>query len=138
MSHLVVVVPILVFFLVAQFFVMKSLYPQELLGDYFIFLSASLCLFLNGLIYYDSYHRLLIFEDYIVLNSPFSFKTEKIFMSDIKEVFNPSGQGSFGTVIVQLNTKKKRTCFFIDNPHEVKYLIEELKNLKSEVEVEAA
>jgi hypothetical protein len=43
-----------------------------------------------------------------------------------------------GTIIIEMVNKKKRKCFLIDNPHEVKLLIEKLKEYQSDKLKQAA
>ncbi len=108
---------------------MKSLFPEQSLGDYFIFLGSSLSCLITGFTIYDSYHRLIIFKNSIIIKSPFKTKAIKFAILDIAEVFNLTGPTSFGTVTFALKNKKKYTCFFIDNPEEVKQIVESLIKL---------
>ncbi len=126
MNHLLRVTPILVFFMGIQYLIMKNVFPQESLGNYFVFLALSLSCLICGFTVYDSYHRLLLFKDFVIIRSPYSFSAYKLDIRDLKNIHNLSGDNNFGTVVFVLKDERKFSCYFVDYPEEVKIFIQNL------------
>ena len=132
LTHLTRVLPLIVGIFALQCYLVSQMNPEASVGNYAIFMAMSLGILIASLVYYDTKHLVLIFEDRLFIQNPL-FNSQRVLMLDeISEVLTTDQEVNFASMIFKLKDGDKIYLYFVDYPQHVKKLIEELKTPREE------
>jgi hypothetical protein len=92
----------------------------------------------TGLFIYDKYHHVLLYSDHILVYFEPLNTAKRINYSDIEDIVIPENECEFSSIMLKLKNKDNVTFHFVDFPHEVKQVINDIKNNNTEIEDLAA
>ncbi|MBL7664034.1 MAG: hypothetical protein JNM93_02785 [Bacteriovoracaceae bacterium] len=123
LQHLVQVFPFIFIVFLVQVYLIKQFY-QELgtSGEMIVILGLGLVSMLSMFIIYDSFYKITLYQSHLHLKFLF-FVDQKIPYGQITGIELQEEEASFTNITLHLNKRKKRMCYFVDDPKEFKALI---------------
>lgn len=111
------------------------------IGDFALYMGASLILLVTGLFIHDKYHHVLLYKDHILVYFAPLNTHKKIMYQDIAEIIVPEKECEFSSILIRLKSDESLSLHFVDYPVQVKQVITEImngNNVKFEEHKEAA
>lgn len=127
LAHLTRVLPLIVMVFAIQCYVLSQMNPTASIGNYALFLGFTLATLIGSMVYYDTYHLTLLFEDHLYIEFKLTGTKRVIFYHEIKEIITAKDEVSFSSILLRLNDNSKVILHFVDHPRAIKKFIEELK-----------
>lgn len=127
LNHLTRVLPLIVGIFGIQCYVVSQMNPEASIGNYAIFMAISLGLLIGSLVYYDTKHLVLIFEDRLFISNPLLNSQRMLMLNEIEEIITTEDDLNFASMVLKLQNGEKVFLYFVDYPKHVKKLILELK-----------
>lgn len=123
LDHLVRVVPLIVMGYAIQSYILLQMETAIGMGS-ILFLGVALAAMVAGFVTYDLKQKVTIFEDR--LESEFFFFRKTIYFHEITSVDISETKQTFASIIIRTG-KKKKVYYFIDQPEDIRNLIQEHK-----------
>jgi hypothetical protein len=125
LAHLMRMVPLIFGIFVFQCLLMRSIIENAELGNWFIFMALVICTMISFFYYYDTQHRVELYENAICVSYPPFMAKKVIPYGKIKKIFALDQELEFTNIRIDLNSGKALNLYFVDTPEKVVKMIEQ-------------
>lgn len=130
LNHLTKILPFVAVVFGLQCYLIYQISSGIDIGNYTFFLGVSLASFVGALLYYDTNHHIIIYQNRLHIYFQIMGVNEEVYFTDIQEMYVPEEDINFSTMVIKTHDDKKYKLHFIDHPYHVKKFILDLMDGK--------
>ena len=110
-----------------QCFFLMQMEDRIDIGEFSVLMGSFLVFMISALYIYDKHHHVIIYKDRITIYfSPLNLQ-KTIPLNEIENIHGPENECDYASLTFELTSKELLSIHFVDNPVQVKSVIEDLQ-----------